>query len=284
MRITLLSALIFISTLASGQSIKAEIDNTYNFKPSKLSKAEQEAKFPAMDKLFKKISDDTAKYLPQLRAELNSLGHNPYFYYDGSALLFSLSNKIADKNLVAQTLVKADLDDLSPESYTRLLNSLANDGVDVTVAALKILQDDKFSFFVPQHSLTINQGYALAYMLLPQKNLSYVDKLISLFKTASPNSQKSILMTLWFAYSCKGDALLKATIDDKSLSKEIRDFAKDAMDHGKLGKEETDYVLTLNKAALQELRTKALARFSDEALGELDLTTKVLRRDGNCQQ
>ncbi len=54
------------------------------------------------------------------------------------------------------------------------------------------------------------------------------------------------------------------------------------MEHGKLGKEEADYIKTLDKAALIDLRTGALKRFSDEAVGELDLTTKALRRDSSC--
>ncbi|MGY3215052.1 hypothetical protein [Mucilaginibacter sp. HD30] len=284
MRVKLLLAFVFVTTIAAGQTLKVEIDNIYNFQPSKLSKSEQEAKFPAMDKLFNKITSDTARYLPQLRTELIASGHNPYFYYDGCALLFSLSNKISDKNLIAQTIVKADLEDLNPESYTRMLNQLANEGVDVTAAALKILNDDKFSFFLPQHAFTFNQGYALAYMLLPQKTTLYVDNLIAIFKTSNPAAQKSILMTLSFVYSCKGDALIKASLEDKSLGKDVREFAKDAMAHGKLGKEEINYVKTLDKPALLNLRMIALKRFSDEAVGELDLTTKVLRRDESCLQ
>ncbi|MES2376182.1 MAG: hypothetical protein V4553_06380 [Bacteroidota bacterium] len=282
MRFRLLLGFIFFNTIVLGQSLKEEIDNIYNFKPSKLSKAQQQAKFPAMDKLFNKIKNDTATYLPQLRNELIAAGHNPYFYYDGCAFLLSLSDKIADKNLIARAIVKADLEDLNPESYTRLLNQLANEGIDITPAALKILNDDKFSFFIPQHVFTFDQGYALSYMLLPQKNILFVDDLIAIFKKSSPIAQKSIIMTLWFVYSCKGDALIKEAIDDKSLSNDVRNFAKGAMEHGKLGKEEADYIKTLDKAALIDLRTGALKRFSDEAVGELDLTTKALRRDSSC--
>lgn len=285
MRIKLLMlGFVFLNTFAWGQSLKVEIDNTYNFKPSKLSTSEQQAKFPAMDKLFNKIKDDTSQYLPQLRNELIASGHNPYFYYDGCAFLLSQSNKFTDKSLIAKVIVKADLEDLDPESYTRMLNQLANEGADVTAAALKILNDDKYSFFIPQHVFTFDQGYALTYMLLPQNATSYVDDLISVFKKSSPIAQKSILMTLWFVYSCKGDALIKAAIDDKSLPKEVRNFAKDAMEHGKLSSSETDYVKTLDNSALVNLRTEALKRFSNEAVGELDLTTKVLRRDHSCLQ
>jgi hypothetical protein len=284
MRNLLLLSFVFSTTFVFGQSLKLEIDSTYNFKPSKLSKSEQEAKFPAMDNLFNKIKSDTAKYLPELRNELIASGHNPYFYYDGCAFLLSLSNKFTDKSLIAKTIVKADLDDLNPESYTRMLNQLANEGVDVTAAALRILNDDKFSFFIPQHAFTFDQGYALTYMLLPQKNVAYVDDLIAVFKKSSPTAQKSIIMTLWFGYSCKGDALINAVIDDKSINKEVRSFAKDAMEHSKLSQEEGDYVKTLENGALANLRMRALERFTNEAAGELDLTTKVLRRDTSCRQ
>ncbi|WP_295796822.1 hypothetical protein [Mucilaginibacter sp.] len=284
MRIKLLLGFIFINTFALGQSLKVEIDNTYNFKPSKLSKAEQQAKFPVMDKLFDKIKNDTAQYLPQLRSELAANGHNPYFYYDGCSLLLALSDKSADRNLIAQAIVKADLEDLNPEMYIRMLNQLANEGTNVTAAALKILNDDKFLFFLPQHVFTFDQGYALTYMLLPQKTTSYVDDLISVFKTSSPTAQRSILFTLWFVYSCKGDELIKAAIDDKSLSKDVRKFAKEVMAHSKLSQEEGDYIKTLGKAELSNLKTEALKRFSDEAVGELDLATKILRRDTSCLQ
>ncbi len=284
MRIILLLCFILFSTFTSGQSLRLEIDSIYNFKPSKLSESEQQAKFPAMDKLFNKVKNDTTQYLPQLRNELIASGHNPYFYYDGCAFLLELSNAMADKSLIAKAIVKADVEDLSPEAYTRMLNQLANEGVDITAAALKILNDDKFSFFIPQHVFTFDQGYSLTYALLPQNTISYVDDLIAVFKKSNPAAQKSIIMTLWFVYSCKGDALINAAIDDKSLNKDVRNFAKDAMEHGKLSNEEADYVRTLDKSALLNLRRQALKRFTDEAVAELDLTTKVLRRDNSCVQ
>jgi hypothetical protein len=283
MHIKVLLGFILLSTYSFGQSLKVVIDNVYNFKPSKLSKAEQESKFPAMDKLFKKITDDTARYLPQLRSELIAGGHNPYFYYDGSALLLSTSKNYADKKLIAKSLVKADLDDLNPEQYTRMLNLLANQGVDITEAGLKVLQDDKYKFFLPQHVFTFDQAYSLSYILLPEDMQLYTDKLISIFKTSGPVAQKSIITVLWYGYSCKGDALINECISDKSLNADVRSYAKDIMTHSKMNRDEEKYVKSLNKTELQKLRSDALKRFSDEAVGELDLSTKVLRKEGACR-
>jgi len=282
MKKTLITLFTFLTSVCFGQSLKKEIDDVYNFKPSKLSKAEQQAKFPAMDRFVDLVKSDTAKYLPQLRIELNAVGHNPYFYYDGSALLLYLSKSFADKSLIAKSLVKADLDDLNPEQYTRMLNQLANDGVDVTNAALKILTDDKYSFFLVQHVFTFDQSYSLAYALLPQSPKLYEDGLIAKFKTATPIAQKSIISVLWYAYTCKGDALINEAINDKTLKKEVIAYAKAAMAHSKLTADEIKYIESLDKAEQGKLRSASLKRFSDEAVSELDLSTKLLRRDGNC--
>lgn len=274
--------LTLLVTFTFGQTLTDEIDSIYNFKPSKLSSKEQETKFPALDKFWDKIKSDTAKYLPLLRYELNQAQHNPFFYYDGSALLLSLSQATTDKELAAQTIAKCDLDDISQKIYVTTLNKLAQDGINITLAAVKILYDDKFSFFIPQHAMTFNQGYCLTYMLLPQKTNHYIDTLISIFQTVSTTSKKSIITTLWFAYSCKGDNFLKSIITNKITDKEVRDYAKKIMGYTTLNKDQKEYVKMIGKEHLTEIREMSLQRFSDEAIAELDMTTRVLRSEKDC--
>ena len=82
MKTNLFFAFLLISATSFGQSFSDEIDNIYDFKPSKLSTKEQEKKMPILDKFWNKIKEDTTQFLPQLRTQLNSNNHNPYFYYD----------------------------------------------------------------------------------------------------------------------------------------------------------------------------------------------------------
>jgi hypothetical protein len=275
--------LTFLTTLSFGQSLTNDIDNIYNFKPSKLTDKEQEVKMPTLDKFWDKVKSDTTQYLPSLRMELKSNGHNPYFYYDGSGLLLSLTNTKADKELAIEAIAKCDLADISQKIYVQTLNNLASEGLDVTMAAVKILSDDKYSFFIPQHALSFNQGYCLTYMLLPQPNFKYVDTLINMFKTVKPASQKSIITTLWFAYTCKGDIFLKSIIIDNTIQKEIREYAKKIMGYTNLSKEQKEYLKAISKDELDNIRKDALKRFSDEAIEELDMTTRVQRKDNNCR-
>jgi len=274
--------LTLLTTFAFGQILTAEIDSIYNFKPSKLTDKEKELKMPGLDKFWEKVKSDTIQYIPQLRIELKKNGHNPFFYYDGSGLLLSLTSNRTDKELAIEAIAKCDLDDISQKIYVQTLNSLANEGFDVTEPAVKILYADNFSFFIPQHAMTFNQGHCLTYMLLPQPNTNYIDKLTTIFRSLKPSSQKSIITTLWFAYTCKGDLFLSSIMTDNALDREVSEYAKIIMGYTKLGKDQQEYIKAIGKDQLNNLRIDALKRFSDEAIGELDMTTRVQRKENNC--
>lgn len=274
--------LAFFVTLSFGQSLTNDIEHIYNFKPGKLTDKEQETKMPALDGFWNKVKNDTTKYLPSLRLELKTTGHNPYFYYDGSGLLLSLTSSRTDKELAIEAMSKCDLDDISQKIYVQTLNKLANEGFDVTVAAVRILSDEKYSFYLPQHAMTFDQAYCLTYMLLPQSNFKYVDTLIELFKAEKPIAQKSIITTLWFAHTCKGDSFLKSIMADNTIEKEVREYAKKTIGYTKFSKEQQAYLKAVSKEDLNDLRKAALKRFSDEAVEELEMTTMVQRRDDNC--
>lgn len=282
MKFIQLVLLTFLTTLTFGQSLTKEIDGIYDFSPSKLTGKEQELKMPSLDKFWEKVKSDTTKYLPELRTALESDGRSPYFYYDGSGLLLSLTKNKEDKELAIEAISKCDINDISQEIFVKTLNHLANEGIDVTKPALKILHAENYSFFIPQHAMTFNQGYCLTYMLLPQENFKYVDTLITVFKTLKPPSQKSIITTLWFAYTCKGDNFLKSIIIDNTIEKEVRKYAKEIMGYTKLSKDQQEYLKAISRDELDNLRKEALKRFSDEAIDELDMTTRVQRKDNNC--
>lgn len=274
--------LIFLTTLSFGQSLSNDIESIYNFEPSKLTDKEQEIKMPLLDKFWDQVKSDTTKYLPLLRVELTATGHNPYFYYDCSTLLLSLTNNKSDKELAIEAISKCDINDISRKVYVKTLNNLANEGFDVTKAAIKILADEEYSFYIPQHAMTFNQGYCLAYMLLPQQNLNYIDTLITIFKTQKATSQKSIVTTLWFAYTCKGDSFLKSILIDNAIGKEVREYTKKILGYIKLSKDQQVYLEAISKEEIENLRKDALKRFSDEAIEELDMTTRIQRKDNIC--
>ena len=72
-------------------------------------------------------------------------------------------------------------------------------------------------------------------------------------------------------------------MSDQTIEKEVREYAKKIMASTKLTKDHKEYLKMIGKEHLNEIRELALQRFSDEAIGELDLTTRVMRSEKNCR-
>ena len=70
---------------------------------------------------------------------------------------------------------------------------------------------------------------------------------------------------------------------DETLDKEVSTYAKKIMGYTKLREEQQEYINAIGKDQLDILRKDALKRFSDEAIGELDMTTRVQRKENKCR-
>lgn len=237
-----------------------------------------------MDDFWNKVKSDTAKYLNELRTELQIEGNPKFFYYEGGQLLLSISNNAQDKEIVLKAIPKSDLNDIDKRNYVSTLNYLAKANLNTTEAALKILDDKEFSFIIPEHSLHFNQGYCLTYSLLPTKPDFYVNAVISRFKTEKDiNTKKSIVTLLWFANTCSGNDFLKSILTDKTIAKEVSDYTEDLLKR-KLKKDNYFKALeTMSFDDLVKIQRASTKRMSDEAIYELDYITKLLRKT-NCRQ
>lgn len=275
---------VFLNSFGQ-DNFKKEIDSIYNFHPHELSQAQQQEKFPALDKLFEMVKSDTTKYLPLLRQELKSNDHFPYFYYDCSHLLMIMSKSRSDKELAAEAFSKCNIKDLDPKIYVILLKSLATDSINITKGAMKILEDSTFHFYLIEHGgFDFMQGYCLMYCLLPLDPNLYVDTLTKYFQqTKSITAQKSIITTLWFSYSCSGDKFLQSLSETNTLSKEVSDYTKRLLANTKIPKEAEEYFKATKEEDLSAIKKSALKRFSDEAIEELDFVTKTIRKKFNCR-
>lgn len=283
----LLAAFLFIISLDSfGQiDFRKEIDNIYNFHPHQLSETEQQDKFPLLDKLFDMIKSDTSKYLPLLRQELNSNDHFPYFYYDCSHLLMLLSHSQSDKALCAKAFAKCNVKDLNPQIYVVLLKSLATANIDVTKAAIKILEDPDFHFYLIEHGgFDFNQGYCLTYCLLALDPTVYTKSLIEYFQSTKDTiAQKSIITALWFSYSCAGDEFLHSLNTGQAIDKGVVTHATKLLGDNKLDGDYKKLLRKINPDELEEMKKSGLQRFSDEAIDDLAFVTKARRQKLNCR-
>jgi len=265
-------------TTAQSPSIHQQIQQTYNFQPHSLTREQIAQKSDLLDQFWTKAKADRSHYLPALRQELADLQNPPFFLYDGSMLLLSLSNDPADKKIVLTALANCDLRDVVPKDYFAQVHRMAALNEDTTAAAFHVLQQADFKVFIPEHVLTLGQNYVLIYLLLPTEQNYWLQPAIDRLKVErDPSAQQSLLLLLFYAQTDKADQAISAFASDNSKPQAARTYAQ-SLEHRKdqVGAKQQSEALKFTEAALRQKRRERLKAVSDEALIDLDDYTLML--------
>jgi hypothetical protein len=243
---------------------------TNNFAPHSLTKEATSAKSTILDAFWTDVKANQTADLPLLREELARSDAPAFFEYDGAKLLLSLSKLRTDESIALSAIGHADLADLQLTDYFLTVHAMSVDGLNTTTAALKILEDDKFQAYIPQHALTLNQEMCLTYLLLPTEEQFYLAALEQrLFREKSVVAQKSLLSVLGDTATKQGDAAIARFAADASQPEEARAFARSIRE---AAKKMTELPLvgmsTKSYAALKGEQRQLFARVSDEALSD----------------
>src|ERR1700689_5040070 len=114
-----LITLLLMTSNAAGQSasIHQQIQQTYNFQPHLLKKQQIDQESVVLDQFWTKAKAEQSQYVPALRLELGDFKNPPFFLYDGSTLLLSLSDTPADRKIALAAMARSDLRDLQAKDY-----------------------------------------------------------------------------------------------------------------------------------------------------------------------
>jgi len=275
-----LVSLLLLSISAVGQSaaIHQQIQQTYNFQPHLLSSQEITAKSAVLDQFWTKAKAQPSLYVPALRQELGDFNNPPFFLYDGSTLLLSLSDTPADRKAALAAMSRCDLRDVQQKDYFLQVHRLATLNENTTAAAFHILEQPKFKVFIPQHVLTLGQNYVLIYMLLPADPDYWLQPALDRLKTEhDPTAQQSLLMLLWYAQTDAADQAISEFAGDASKPSASQTYAKQlAGSKNKIGSKERSQAANSTEAELRQKRRDRLKAVSDEALIDLDDYTLML--------
>ncbi|HKS76010.1 MAG TPA: hypothetical protein VJQ82_22550, partial [Terriglobales bacterium] len=85
------------------------------------------------------------------------------------SLLYSLDQSETSTSIVVDSLKQADMAEIEPAGYLRLLLRLSNAGVDIGPLARRYLEYSRVDTFVPQHSMDLDRdmGALLVYTSMP---------------------------------------------------------------------------------------------------------------------
>jgi hypothetical protein len=276
---------LLLSRVAVGKqdtdNLHAEIQRIYNFQPHTLSQDQTAQKSSLLDNFWAKAESQPELYVPGLRRELADFTNPPFFLFDGSMLLMSLSKDPADRKIILAAVARSDLRDLQWNEYFLLVQSMAAQGEDTTAAAFHILTEPKFQVFIPEHFLTLAQDYCLIYMLLPTNQDFWIKPAIErLHGEKDMTAQKSLLLLLWYAQTADSDKAIVDFSTDSGKPTPSKVYAtglahrKDSADM-KVGAT----ALLASEESLRKARRERMKAVSDEALYDLDsYTAKIIAK------
>ena len=266
---------------SSTGDLHSEIQTVYDFHPHTLSNAQIAQKSALLDQFWTKAKFQREVYVSGLRRELVDFSNPPFFLYDGSRLLMSLSNDPADRKIILSAVAHSDLQDLQARDYFLLVQSLAAQGEDTTAAAFHILAQPKFQVFIPQHSLTLAQDYCLIYMLLPTNQGFWLQPAIErLHGENDVTAQKSLLLLLWYAQQPDSDKVIGDFSTDPGKPQASKAYATELV-HRKqsVGLITRPTAVATSEESLRKARQERLKVVSDEALYDLDsYTAKIIAK------
>jgi hypothetical protein len=273
-------ALLLVVSLAAGQSapIHLQIQKTYDFQPHLLSTREISERSAVLDQFWTAAKARPSLYIPALRQELGDFKNPPFFFYDGSMLLLSLSDGQEDRKAALAAMARCDLRDVQTKDYFLQVHRMAILNENTTAAAFHVLEQPNFKVFIPQHVLTLGQDYVLIYLLLPTDQDYWLQPAIERLKTEhDPTAQKSLLLLLWYAQIDAADEAISIFAGDTSKTAASRTYAKE-LGHRKdhISSKERTQAVGVTDASLRQKRRERLKAVSDEALIDLDEYTMTL--------
>jgi hypothetical protein len=277
-----LSAFIIITTLgfvsAQPAPIHAEIQQVYNFQPHLLNQQQMAQKSTVLDQFWTHAEEQPELYVAALRQELGNFANSPFFLYDGSILLLSLSDTTADRKIALAAISRCDLRDLKATDYFLQVHHLAALNEDTTAAAFHVLEQPDFKVVFGEHVLTLSQGYALVYLLLPTEQHYWLGPAITrLGIERDQTAQQSLLLLLWYAQTDTADKAVRDFAADSAKPATARSYAQGLIARkGNLGPAQRAEAMGTTEESLRQKRRERLNGVSDEALRDLDNYTMML--------
>jgi len=222
---------------AAGEScadLQNLIKSTYTFKPSKLSKAERASASEKMDKVWKMVEGNPGPLAPCLRAALENPHADPWFRFDGSNLLVSVSPSRESKALQVQAYLSADLDDVEPEVWVETLAKRGLEGFDVSPAGARWLADPKLKYYLAAHGGFEVGAFAGALFLFGSMDEAQARE--TLFKIANDPNHPGRAPALWILASHATPESFRALkqVDLSGLSPQIRESVRRRLENPKL--------------------------------------------------
>ena len=244
---------------------------TYDFKPSKLDKAQRGAKSDAMDKVWSAVESKPKELLPCLRTALEDPKADTWFRFDASSLLVKLDPSDTSKAIQVRAFLDVDLEDADLRTWVQTLSRRAAEGYDVSEGALRWLNHSNANYFLPEHgAYEVNKEGGAFFMLGCMDETNALPVLLKIVSDRNNKHREFALSMLTKLATPEALQALKK-IDPNTVSKKGQPVIKAVLTRPK--------TIILRKGTPKVTRAEYLKAFQNAANGNWktfdDLVEKV---------
>jgi hypothetical protein len=236
----LFAAFIWVPGISRAQSsgcdaLRASQRATYGFEPLRLSEAERTAKSQEMDRFWEAATALGPDAVPCLQEMLAGNKQDPFFLYDGSALLFRIDKSPASLAAISAALAGTELKDVQTVDYLRFLIKLARLDVDIGPLAAKYMAFPSVVAYLPQHGAMKLDRVDAAMLLYGSMKPEVAEKYLESIATGSDsNARPAAIFALALNFTEASFRALHAGIPLEGLSANNEEVVRGIMQYTQL--------------------------------------------------
>jgi hypothetical protein len=204
------------------------VKSTYNFKPSKLTKAQQKSKSAEMDNVWKLVEADPVKMVPCLMTEMEDSGADQWFLFDAGNLLATLDHSVRANQLILHGCELVDLDDVELREWVHRLTGLALQGTDISGAAGRWMRYPHASYMVPQHFFTVRRSEG-AFFLYGSMDEAMAARALMKIASDPTQSERELALSLLAQLATPDADAAFRSVDLTGLPPQVQNAARTAI-------------------------------------------------------
>lgn len=231
------AAFTFVPGISRAQSsgcdaLRSSQHATYGFEPTRLTQAERTAKSQLMDQFWDAATALGPDAIPCVQGMLAANKQDPFFLYDGSALLFRLDKSPASLSAISAALAGTDLKDIQTADYLAFLIKLAHLDVDIGPLAAKYMAYPSVVTYLPNHGTMKLDRVDAAMLLYGSMNPEVAEKYLEPIATGSDlNARPAAVFALALNFTEASFRALHAGIPLEGLSADNEEVVRGIMQY-----------------------------------------------------
>jgi hypothetical protein len=145
-------------------TLRAAKSRVCGFRPTQLNESQIDAKGKEIDAFWKQVHSAGSDGVPCVRSMLQAETTDHFFQFDAASFLYQADRSPETLLLVRDSIAQADFQETDPANYLSLAVALAQQGLDISPLAARLLRYPNAVIRVPEQGLELDSDTAALFL------------------------------------------------------------------------------------------------------------------------